>query len=145
MLESLSVFLSVDVLTRGIMPKVGIISLGCPKNLVDTEVMMGMLVKEGYELTSKPEEAQILLVNTCSFIEPAKKESIDSILELAEYKKTGTAEKLVVTGCLVERYRQKILSEIPEVDAVLGTNEIEKITEVCSDKKNWVILVPACR
>lgn len=114
------------------MPKVGVVSLGCPKNLVDSEVMMGLLVKEGYELTSHPEEAQILLVNTCSFIEPAQKESIDTILELAEYKKTGAAEKLIVTGCLVERYRQQILSEIPEVDAVLGTNEVEKIVEACS-------------
>ena len=117
------------------MPKVGVVSLGCPKNLVDSEVMMGLLVKEGYELTPHPEEAQILLVNTCSFIEPAQKESIDTILELAEYKKSGVAEKLVVTGCLVERFRQQILSEIPEVDAVLGTNEVEKIVEACSGKE----------
>ena len=111
------------------------VTLGCPKNLVDSEVMMGLLVKEGYELTPHPEEAQILLVNTCSFIEPAQKESIDTILELAEYKKTGVAEKLVVTGCLVERFRQQILYEIPEVDAVLGTNEVEKIVEACSGKE----------
>ena len=102
------------------MTKVGVVSLGCPKNLVDSEVMMGLLVEGGYELTPRPEEAQILLVNTCSFIEPAQKESIDTILELAEYKKSGSAEKLIVTGCLVERFRQQILSEIPEVDAVLG-------------------------
>ena len=88
------------------MTKVGVVSLGCPKNLVDSEVMMGLLVEGGYELTPRPEEAQILLVNTCSFIEPAQKESIDTILELAEYKKSGSAEKLIVTGCLVERFRQ---------------------------------------
>ena len=117
------------------MAKVGVVSLGCPKNLVDSEVMMGLLVEEGYELTPRPEEAQILLVNTCSFIEPAQKESIDTILELAEYKKSGSAEKLIVTGCLVERFRQQILSQIPEVDAVLGTNEVEKIVAACAGGK----------
>ena len=117
------------------MAKVGVVSLGCPKNLVDSEVMMGLLVEEGYELTPRPEEAQILLVNTCSFIEPAQKESIDTILELAEYKKSGSAEKLIVTGCLVERFRKQILSEIPEVDAVLGTNEVEKIVAACAGGK----------
>ena len=118
------------------MPKFGIVSLGCPKNLVDSEVMMGLLVKEGYQLTLHPEEAQILVVNTCSFIEPAQQESIDTILEIAEYKKSGAAEKLIVAGCLVERFRNQILKQIPEVDAVLGTNEVEDILKICAgDRK----------
>ena len=115
------------------MPKVGFVSLGCPKNLVDTEVMMGLLVRGGYELTPRAEEAEILVVNTCSFINPAKKESVDTILEMAEHKKRGTARKLIVTGCLVERYRDQICREIPEVDAVVGINEVERIVSVCQD------------
>ncbi len=115
------------------MPKVGFVSLGCPKNLVDSEVMMGLLARGGYELTPRAEEAEILVVNTCSFIEPAKRESINTILEMAEYKKTGAARRLIVAGCLVERYREEIRKEIPEVDAVVGANEIERIVELCSD------------
>ena len=87
------------------MPKAGFISLGCPKNLVDSEVMMGILARNGYEFTPRAEEAEVLVVNTCSFIAPAQKESIDTILEMAEYKKFGVAKKLIVAGCLVERYR----------------------------------------
>jgi ribosomal protein S12 methylthiotransferase len=109
------------------MPKAGIISLGCPKNLVDSEVMMGILARQGYEFTPHAEEADVLVVNTCSFIAPAQKESIDTILEMAEYKKTGAAKKLIVAGCLVERYRDQIREQIPEVDAVVGTGEIENI------------------
>jgi ribosomal protein S12 methylthiotransferase len=109
------------------MPKAGFISLGCPKNLVDSEVMMGVLARNGYEFTPRAEEADVLVVNTCSFIAPAQKESIDTILEMAEYKKFGAAKKLIVAGCLVERYRQQILEQIPEVDAVIGTGEIENI------------------
>jgi ribosomal protein S12 methylthiotransferase len=111
--------------------KIGFVSLGCPKNLVDTEVMMGQLIAEGHELTPQPAEADVIVVNTCSFIAPAKQESVDTILEMAEYKKTGKAQRLVVAGCLVERYRSDIEKEIPEVDAVLGTNELEKITALC--------------
>src|SRR3979490_2166830 len=111
------------------MPKAGFISLGCPKNLVDSEVMMGILARNGYEFTPRAEEAEVLVVNTCSFIAPAQKESIDTILEMAEYKKFGAAKKLIVAGCLVERYRQQILEQIPEVDAVVGTGEIEKILQ----------------
>src|SRR3979490_1936389 len=109
------------------MPKAGFISLGCPKNLVDSEVMMGILARNGYEFTPRAEEAEVLVVNTCSFIAPAQKESIDTILEMAEYKKFGAAKKLIVAGCLVERYRQQILEQIPEVDAVVGTGEMENI------------------
>jgi len=111
------------------MPKVGFISLGCPKNLVDSEVMMGLLARQGYELTPRAEEAEVLVVNTCSFIEPAQKESVDAILEMAEHKKFGAAKKLIVAGCLVERYRAQILEQVPEVDAVVGTGEVERILE----------------
>jgi ribosomal protein S12 methylthiotransferase len=113
------------------MPKVGFVSLGCPKNLVDSEVMMGILNQAGYELTPRAADADVLVVNTCSFIEPAQKESVDSILEMAEYKKFGRAQKLIVAGCMVERFRHEIREQIPEVDAVIGTGEIEKILEVC--------------
>jgi ribosomal protein S12 methylthiotransferase len=111
------------------MTKVGFISLGCPKNLVDSEVMMGLLAREGYELTPRADDAEILVVNTCSFIESAQKESIDTILEMAEHKKFGAAKKLVVAGCLVERFRDQILEQVPEVDAVVGTGEVERIIE----------------
>ena len=111
------------------MTKVGFISLGCPKNLVDSEVMMGILAREGYELTPRADEAEVLVVNTCSFIEPAQKESVDAILEMAEHKKFGAAKKLIVAGCLVERYRDQILEQVPEVDAVVGTGEVERILE----------------
>jgi ribosomal protein S12 methylthiotransferase len=111
------------------MTKVGFVSLGCPKNLVDSEVMMGILAREGYELTPTASEAEILVVNTCSFIEPAQKESIDAILEMAEHKKFGAAKKLIVAGCLVERFRDQILEQVPEVDAVVGTGEVERIIE----------------
>jgi ribosomal protein S12 methylthiotransferase len=113
------------------MPKVGFVSLGCPKNLVDSEVMMGILARNGYELTPRAGEADVLVVNTCSFIAPAQKESIDTILEMAEYKKFGRARKLVVAGCLVERFRNDILEQIPEVDAVIGTGQVEKILQAC--------------
>ena len=111
------------------MTKVGFISLGCPKNLVDSEVMMGILAREGYELTARADDAEILVVNTCSFIESAQKESVDTILEMAEHKKFGSAKKLIVAGCLVERYRDQILEQVPEVDAVVGTGEVERIIE----------------
>lgn len=111
--------------------KIGFVSLGCPKNLVDSEVMMGILAQAGHEITAHADEAEALVVNTCSFIEPARKESVDSILEMAEYKKFGRARKLIVAGCLVERYRQEIRDQIPEVDAVIGTGEVEKILEAC--------------
>ncbi len=113
------------------MPKVGFVSLGCPKNLVDSEVMMGTLAHAGYEITPRADEADVIVVNTCSFIAPAQQESVNSILEMAEYKKFGRAQKLIVAGCLVERYRNEIRAQIPEVDAVIGTGEVEKILEVC--------------
>jgi ribosomal protein S12 methylthiotransferase len=111
------------------MTKVGFVSLGCPKNLVDSEVMMGILAREGYELTPRADEAEVLVVNTCSFIEAAQKESVEAILEMAEHKKFGATKKLIVAGCLVERFRTQILEQVPEVDAVIGTGEVERIME----------------
>ena len=110
-------------------PVVGFVSLGCPKNLVDSEVMMGLLDRAGARLTAHPEEADILVVNTCSFIDTAKQESVDTILEMARHKTSGRARKLIVAGCLVERYRDEIQKSIPEVDAVVGTGELEAILE----------------
>src|SRR5712671_5245548 len=113
---------------RQIVPtKVGFVSLGCPKNLVDSEVMMGMLAHAGAELTPAAEDADVIVVNTCSFIGSAQQESIDTILEMARHKTSGRAQKLVVAGCLVERFRDEILKNIPEVDAVVGTGELERI------------------
>jgi len=109
-------------------PKVGFVSLGCPKNLVDSEVMMGMLAQAGAELVPRAEDADVIVVNTCSFIESAQQESVNTILEMARHK-TGGTKKLVVAGCLVERFRQEIQKNIPEVDAVVGTGELEKILE----------------
>ena len=111
--------------------KVGFVSLGCPKNLVDSEIMMGQLAAKGHELTPHPDLADCLVVNTCSFIDPAKQESVETILEMAEYKKVGRAKRLIVAGCLVERYREDIRKEMPEVDAIVGTNELERIVALC--------------
>ena len=119
--------------------KVGFVSLGCPKNLVDSEVMMGHLVSRGHELTAHPDQADVLVVNTCSFIDPAKKESVDTILEMAEYKRIGRAKKLIVAGCLVERYRADIRKDLPEVDAVVGTNELDRIVGLC---EGWAADAP---
>jgi ribosomal protein S12 methylthiotransferase len=107
--------------------KVGFVSLGCPKNLVDSEVMMGMLAEAGAELTHETDDADVIVVNTCSFIDRAQRESVDTILQMAQLKAAGKAQKLVVAGCLVERYRDEIRKNIPEVDAVVGTGELENI------------------
>jgi ribosomal protein S12 methylthiotransferase len=107
--------------------KIGFVSLGCPKNLVDSEVMMGLLAQGGAVITPRAEDADIIVVNTCSFIDTAKQESVDTILEMAQHKLNGRAQKLIVAGCLVERYRNEIQKNIPEVDAVVGTGELEQI------------------
>ncbi len=107
--------------------RVGFVSLGCPKNLVDSEVMMGLLQQAGAELVSGAEDADVIVVNTCSFIASAQQESVNTILEMAKHKTTGRARKLVVAGCLVERFRNDIRLNIPEVDAVVGTGELEAI------------------
>src|SRR5260370_9395785 len=106
------------------MPKAGFISLGCPKNLVDSEVMMGVLARNGYEFTPRAEEADVLVVNTCSFIAPAQKESIDTILEMAEYKKFGAAKKLIVAGCLGGPHPAQIIEEDPGVGAGIGPGPV---------------------
>src|SRR6202051_3051800 len=107
--------------------KVGFVSLGCPKNLVDSEVMMGLLARAGAELAPRAEDADIIVVNTCSFIESAQQESVNTILEMAGHKTAGRAKKLIVAGCLVERFRDEIQKRIPEVDAVVGTGELQNI------------------
>lgn len=107
--------------------KVGFVSLGCPKNLVDSEVMMGLLAEGGAHITPRAEDADIIVVNTCSFIDQAQQESVDAILEMARHKIAGKAQKLIVAGCLVERYRNEIQKNIPEVDAVVGTGELQQI------------------
>ncbi len=109
-------------------------SLGCPKNLVDSEVMMGQLKNSGYEIVSDASEAETIVVNTCGFIESAKQESIDAILEATQLKSDGKAKRVIVAGCLVERYRDDLMKEMPEVDAFIGTNEINRILEVSDDK-----------
>ncbi len=109
--------------------KIGFISLGCPKNLVDSEVMIGLLQAHGYVLVTDPKDAEILIVNTCSFIKDSKEESINTILEAAELKNAGSCRKLIVTGCLAERYPKEIQSDLTEVDAILGVNQIKEIVQ----------------
>src|SRR5688572_18421571 len=107
--------------------KIGMVSLGCPKNLVDSEVMLGLAQQQGHELTRDAAGADVLVVNTCAFIDKAKQESIDTILEMAGHKKTGACRQLIVTGCMAERYRDELRAEIPEIDVVLGTGEVPDI------------------
>lgn len=107
--------------------KIGLVSLGCPKNLVDSEVMLGLAREAGHELTQDAASADVLVVNTCAFIDRAKQESVDTILEMAQHKKAGACRRLIVTGCLAERYRDELRVEIPEIDAVLGTGEVPAI------------------
>src|SRR6202158_4568749 len=109
--------------------KIGLISLGCPKNLVDSEVMLGLARDAGHELTHDAAAAEVLVVNTCAFIDSAKQESVDAILEMAQRKKDGTCRRLIVTGCLAERYRDELRDEIPEMRAVLGTGDVPQIVE----------------
>jgi ribosomal protein S12 methylthiotransferase len=119
------------------MKKVGFVSLGCPKNLVDSEVMMGQLKEAGYEITNNADEADTLVVNTCGFIESAKAESIEAILEATNAKANGGAKRVVVAGCLVERYRDDLMKELPDVDAFIGTNELDRILEATDETKNF--------
>jgi ribosomal protein S12 methylthiotransferase len=119
------------------MKKVGFVSLGCPKNLVDSEVMMGTLAEAGYEITNNADEADTVVVNTCGFIESAKQESIEAILEATRLKEEGKAKRVVVAGCLVERYRDDLMKELPEVDAFIGTNEVTRIVDAADEGKNF--------
>jgi ribosomal protein S12 methylthiotransferase len=111
------------------------VSLGCPKNLVDSEVMMGLLAREGCELTNDPTAAEVLVVNTCGFIDSARQESVNTILEMAQLKQTGSLRKLIVAGCLVERYKEDLQREIPEIDACIGVNELKDISSVVNNGK----------
>src|SRR5512139_2551436 len=110
-------------------------NLGCPKNLVDGEIMLGLLAREGYTITFDPEQAAVLMVNTCSFINEAKEESIDTILDLARYKSRSPAKQLIVTGCLAQRYGQELRESLPEVDVFVGTGEFVRVTEILKQKK----------
>ena len=114
------------------MARIGFISLGCPKNLVDSEVMIGLLKKNGHIITADSKKAEILIVNTCSFIEASRKESIDAILDAARLKCSGVCRKLIVAGCLAERYPNEIRSDLAEVDVILGVNQIEDIVRAVS-------------
>ena len=118
--------------------KIGFLSLGCPKNLVDGEVMLGLARDAGHELTTDAAGADVLVVNTCAFIDKAKQESIDAILEMAQHKKTGNCSRLVVTGCLAERYREELRQEMPEIDAVLGTGEVDRILSVLGTRDSGI-------
>ena len=118
--------------------KIGLVSLGCPKNLVDSEVMLGLAQDAGHELTRDPEAADVLVVNTCAFIDKAKQESIDAILEMAQHKKDGSCRRLIVTGCLAERYRDELRAQIPEIDAVLGTGEVPDIVKAIGGAQSGV-------
>ena len=113
--------------------KILFISLGCDKNLVDSEHMLGLLVEHGFEITDSEEDAEVIVINTCCFIHDAKEESIQNILEMAKYRTAGSCKVLLVTGCMAERYRDEIIEEIPEVDAVLGTNSYDKILDAIQD------------
>jgi len=121
--------------------RVGMVSLGCPKNLVDSEVMMGLLARQGYELTTDSHSADVLIVNTCGFIDSARQESVDAILEMAELKKTGNLKRLIVAGCLVERYRDDLRAEIPEIDACIGVNQLKEIESVVEPNGHRILPV----
>lgn len=113
--------------------KIGVVSLGCVKNRVDTEQMLSLLTQAGHEFTTDPAQAEVLLVNTCGFIDPAKEESIQTILEMAQYKRTGRCKKLIVTGCLAQRYGDALLSDMPEIDALLGVNQYAQIVQAVEE------------
>jgi ribosomal protein S12 methylthiotransferase len=123
--------------------KIGMVSLGCPKNLVDSEVMLGLAQKDGHRLTRDAADADVLVVNTCAFIDKAKQESIDTILEMAEHKKTGACKRLIVTGCMAERYRDELRAQIPEIDAILGTGEVPKIVNAIGGGSGLIPLLRA--
>ena len=110
--------------------KIGVVSLGCPKNLVDSETMLGLIREENYEITNDPSEAEIIIVNTCGFIESAKEESINTILQMAEYKKSGSCKYIIVTGCLSQRYAEELFNELPEADSIAGVEVYDEIGSI---------------
>ena len=109
------------------------ISLGCDKNLADSETMLGMLASRGYQIVDEEEKADVIIVNTCCFINDAKEESVNTILEMAEYKKSGTCKALLVSGCMAQRYKEEILQEVPEVDGILGTTSYDEVSKVLAE------------
>src|SRR5436309_4928895 len=113
--------------------KIGLVSLGCAKNLVDSEVMLGSLARDGMELTERAEEADVVIVNTCGFIEASKQESINAILKANELRTTGRCKALIMAGCLTQRYPKELRAELPEVDAIIGLNEVPRIGEIVSE------------
>ena len=113
--------------------KILFVSLGCDKNLVDSEMMLGLLTRDGHAFTDDEKEADVIVINTCCFINDAKEESINTILEMAELKKNGNLKALIVTGCLAQRYKQEIIDEIPEVDAIIGTSTYDEISNVLKE------------
>src|SRR6266702_160194 len=120
--------------------KVHLTTLGCPKNQVDSELMLGMLVEAGFPLAERAEEADCLIVNTCAFIDRARQESVNTILELAQFKDRGRARALIVTGCLTQRYGADILNEIPEVDGIMGTSDLPRIVDLvrqAANRQDW--------
>jgi ribosomal protein S12 methylthiotransferase len=121
--------------------KIGMVSLGCPKNLVDSEVMMGLLARQGYELTNDSQAADVLIVNTCGFIDSARQESVDTILEMAQLKQTGKLQRLIVAGCLVERYREELQREIPDIDACIGVNQLKEIESAVAPNGHRILPV----
>lgn len=126
--------------------KIGVVSLGCPKNLVDSEVMLGLIKERNWEITNDPAEAELIIVNTCGFIEPAKEESINTILQMAEHKKNGTCKHLLVTGCLGQRYADELYTSLPEVDAIVGTecySEIAAVIDRVLSGERFIYLKPA--
>ena len=123
-----------DVVDELAKKRVHVVSLGCPKNRVDSELMIGLMRGDGFEVVDAPENADVIVVNTCAFIESAKEESIDTILEMADHKAAGTAERLVVTGCMAQRYGHELSEEMPEVDVFLGTNEFKRISAAVRDE-----------
>jgi ribosomal protein S12 methylthiotransferase len=121
--------------------KIGMVSLGCPKNLIDSEVMMGLLAKQGYEITNDSHAADVLVVNTCGFIDSARQESVETILEVAQLKRTANLKRLIVAGCLVERYREELQREIPEIDACIGVNQLKEIESVVEPNRHRILPV----
>jgi len=115
------------------MTTIGFVNLGCSKNQVDSEVMLGMLVADGFALTDDPKKAEVVIINTCGFIEEAKQESIDTIIAHGKLKETGSCRVLIAAGCLAQRYQGDLLKQLPELDGVVGTGEFGKIAEICRD------------
>ena len=122
--------------------KIGLLSLGCPKNLVDSEVMLGLAQQAGHSVTIDPHDAEVLIVNTCAFIDRAKQESVDAVLEMAQHKKTGACRRLIVTGCLAERYRDELRAQIPEIDMTLGTGEVPQIIDAIAGDNRATSFIP---